>query len=94
MSTPAPDRDALEQQLRERLAALAPTRIELIDESARHAGHAGASQGAHYKLLIASPHFAGRAPLARHRLVIDAVGELMHGPLHALSIKTVISDAV
>jgi len=94
VSAPAQDRDALEQQLRERLSALAPTRIELIDDSARHAGHAGASQGAHYKLLIASPHFAGLAPLARHRLVIDAVGELMHGPLHALSIKTVVADSV
>ncbi|WP_153116368.1 BolA family protein [Rhodocyclus tenuis] len=84
----------LEAQLRARLAALAPTQLELIDDSSRHAGHAGASQGAHYKLLIASPRFAGLSPLARHRLVIDTVGDLMHGPLHALSIKTVISDAV
>lgn len=84
----------LEAELRARLAALEPTLIELVDDSARHAGHAGASQGAHYKLLIASPRFAGLSPLARHRLVIDAVGELMDGPLHALSIKTVISDAV
>ncbi|MBK1679854.1 BolA family protein [Rhodocyclus tenuis] len=84
----------LEAQLRARLAALEPTLIELVDDSARHAGHAGASKGAHYKLLIASPRFAGLSPLARHRLVIDTVGDLMHGPLHALSIKTVISDAV
>ncbi|MBK5915508.1 BolA family protein [Rhodocyclus purpureus] len=77
----------VEARLRERLAQLAPTQIEIIDESAKHAGHAGSGGGAHFRLLIVSPRFSGLNTLARHRLVTEAVGELMHGEIHALSIK-------
>jgi BolA protein len=69
------------------LAALEPTAIEIIDDSARHAGHAGAkSGGGHYRLRIVSPRFAGRRTMERHRLVYDALGPLMKREIHALSI--------
>jgi BolA protein len=73
--------------LRERLATLEPTRMEIVDDSASHAGHAGArSGGGHFLLTIVSPRFAGLGTMARHRLVYAAAGDLMNGPIHALSI--------
>lgn len=73
-------------RLRERLGALAPRLLEIEDESARHAGHEGAkSGGGHYRLRLVSERFAGLAPLARHRLVYDSVGDLMRREVHALS---------
>lgn len=86
---------SFEALLRERLAPLLPIRIELIDDSALHAGHEGAkSGGGHYRLLIVSAAFAGKSTVARHRLVYDALGELMHQKIHALSIKSVAPDEV
>lgn len=75
--------------LRARLTeALSPTEIEIIDESARHAGHAGAaSGGGHYILHIVSEAFADKNLIQRHRLVYDAVGDMMHSEIHALSIQ-------
>ena len=67
--------------------ALAPTRLELVDDSHRHAGHAGARQGGHFTLRIAAPCFAGRRPLECHRMIYAALGELMHTDIHALSIE-------
>ena len=73
--------------MRERLEALAPSSIEIIDDSARHAGHAGArSGGGHYRLRIVADAFAGKSTLARHRLVYQALGELMRHEIHALAI--------
>ena len=76
-------------EIRTRLAALAPTRLELVDESAQHAGHAGASPGGntHWRLTIVSPRFAGQPTVARHRMVYKALGELMQNPIHALAIS-------
>ena len=88
--TPASDFEAL---LREKLAPLAPSRIELIDDSALHAGHAGArSGGGHYRLLIVSAAFAGKSTVSRHRLVYDALGELMRQKIHALTIKALTAE--
>jgi BolA family transcriptional regulator, general stress-responsive regulator len=72
--------------MKERLAALEPTQMEIIDDSPRHAGHAGNRGGGYYRLLIVSPRFAGVGTMARHRLVYDALGSLMDGAIHALSI--------
>lgn len=75
--------------LRERLNALEPSSLEIIDESHMHAGHAGARGGAsHFRVVIASPQFAGLAALARHRLVYDRVHDLIPHPIHALAIET------
>ena len=68
-------------------AALAPTHLEVIDDSHLHAGHAGAADGrGHYTVIVASARFAGLRTLQRHRLVYDAVGDLMVTDVHALSI--------
>lgn len=77
---PAAIRAALE-------AALAPVSLEVLDESHKHAGHAGARDGrGHFAVSITSEAFAGLAPLARHRRVYAALGELMTTDIHALSI--------
>ncbi len=72
-----------------RLETLAPLRLELLDESAKHAGHAGAAPGGntHWKLTIVSAAFAGKTTVARHRMIYEALGELMQNPIHALSIS-------
>ena len=81
--------DARLEQLRSRLqAALAPVELEIIDETVRHAGHAGAaSGGGHHILHIVAEAFAGKSLIQRHRLVFDAVGDMMHADIHALSIQ-------
>ena len=69
-------------------AAFAPAQIDIIDDSARHAGHAGARDGrGHFKVHIISAAFAGMPPLARHRAVYTALGELMQTDIHALQIE-------
>ena len=77
------------EEIRHRLDALAPARLELLDESARHAGHAGAAPGGntHWKLTIVSAAFAGNPTVARHRMIYQALGDLMQNPIHALSIS-------
>lgn len=73
--------------LEERLTrALAPDLLELRDDSAMHAGHVGAREGGHFHLVIRSKKFVGLAPLARHRLVYEALGDLKAVGVHALSI--------
>ena len=73
-------------------AALAPTALELVDDSAAHAGHAGARSGAHFNLRIVSPRFAGLARIARHRLVYDALRPWMAEGVHALAIDARTPD--
>ena len=91
-ATNQPSND-LESVLRDRLAVLSPRRLELIDDSAKHAGHAGArSGGGHYRLLIVADAFTGKSTLSRHRLVYDALGELMRSRIHALSIQSLAPD--
>jgi BolA protein len=81
------------QAIRDRLAALEPQALELVDESALHAGHAGAqSGGGHYRLTIVSPRFRGLDTRARHRLVYDALGPLMRREIHALSIRALAPE--
>lgn len=79
---------ALLERLRERLA---PTALEVLDESAAHAGHAGADgtgAGTHFRVRIASPFFTGKPRVARHRLVYDALQDFIDRGLHALAIET------
>lgn len=76
------------QQIRARLDALEPERIELVDESEQHRGHAGysAGGGTHWRLTIVARRFSGKPVVARHRMIYQALGELMHHPIHALAI--------
>jgi BolA family transcriptional regulator, general stress-responsive regulator len=66
--------------------ALAPSLIEILDDSAAHAGHPGARSGGHYRLTVVASAFAGRTQLERHRLVYAAVAPLMSSAVHALNI--------
>nr|WP_279343649.1 BolA family transcriptional regulator [Variovorax terrae] len=71
--------------------ALAPTQLEVLDESAAHAGHAGANGtgfGTHFRVRIASPLFTGQPRLARHRLVYDALQDFIDRGVHAIAIET------
>lgn len=84
-----PTTDALRQRLQERLA---PSLLEVLDESAQHAGHAGADAsgwGTHFRVRIASAAFDGLPRLARHRLVYDSLQDFIApGGVHALAIET------
>ena len=79
----------VEQAMRERLAALRPVSLDLRDESGQHAGHAGSrpSGGSHWQLTIVSEAFRGQSPVARHRMVYEALGDLMKRDIHALRIE-------
>ncbi len=75
---------------------LAPTALEVTDESAAHAGHVGADgsgSGTHFRVRIASPLFAGRTRVACHRLVYDALHDFVAQGLHALAIETLPSPS-
>ena len=89
-STPLPVHTAaIEQQL---TAKLQPTQLQVIDESAEHAGHVGATDagfGTHVRVRIASPAFAGKSRVAKHRLVYDALQNFIDQGLHALAIDIV-----
>lgn len=77
------------EQIRQRLSdALEPSELEVIDEGHKHVGHPGARDGrGHFRVQITSNAFAGKPPLARHRLVHSALGELMQTDIHALSVE-------
>ncbi len=81
-----------DKALREKLQELlAPTQLEVLDESAAHAGHAGSDgsgSGTHFRVRIASPLFTGKSRVARHRLVYDALQVFIDRGLHALAIET------
>lgn len=81
--------------MREKLAALGPESLEILDESGAHAGHAGARDGGgHFQLIIVSRAFSGQPLQRRHRLVYDALGSLMHKEIHALAIKAYAPDEI
>ena len=84
----------VELAIRSRLAALDPLTLDLDDESAQHAGHAGArpSGGSHWRLTIVSDAFRGKNAVARHRMVYEALGDLMKRDIHALKIEALAPD--
>ena len=80
--------DKTMELIRTTLSALDPVGIELIDDSARHAGHPGAvSGGGHYQLRLVSARFTGQSKIARHRLVYDLLADLMQREIHALAMN-------
>ena len=79
--------------IRDRLtAALSPAHLSIRDDSQLHAGHPGAREGGHYHVVISSDAFRGLAPLARHRRIYQALGDLLPGRIHALSIEASLPD--
>lgn len=79
------------EPLREQLQAI---EFELTDDSAAHAGHAGAREGGHYRLRVVSPRFTNLNRIARHRLIYDALGSLPAQRIHALNIQALAPDEV
>ena len=75
-------------------SALEPKRLDIVDDSAAHAGHAGALQsgGGHFSAYIVADAFAGKSAVQRHQLVYKALGELMQTDIHALAIKALAPD--
>jgi BolA protein len=74
----------IDARLREQLA---PERLEIVDDSAKHAGHAGARGGGHFAVTLVSRRFEGLSTVQRHRLVYEALGEMMKTDIHALSLR-------
>jgi BolA protein len=83
MNKPHVTAAAVQHQL---MATLAPLELEVHDDSAAHAGHAGAREGSHLSVRIVSDRFSGLTRLARHRLVYDSLSTLMLQGIHALAI--------
>jgi len=76
------------RSIEQQLASLEPSRLEIADDSALHAGHEGAKGGGgHYRLTIVSPQFAGKSTVARHRMIYAALGPMMKTQIHALAIR-------
>jgi BolA protein len=73
---------------------LSPLALDITDESAAHAGHAGAREGGHFRVSLVSAAFRGRPQIERHRLVYAAVAPLMHGDVHALNIRALSPEEV
>jgi BolA protein len=82
-----PTRERIERALRDRFA---PEQLEVVDESARHAGHAGTREhgGGHFAVTIVSRAFEGRSAIERHRMVYEALAEEMKQAVHALALTT------
>lgn len=81
--------------MQEKLAALAPESLEILDESGKHVGHEGAKGGGgHYQIIIVSRKFSGKTAQARHRMVYAALGAMMKNDIHALAIKAYAPDEI
>ena len=82
-------------KMRARLDVLEPVQLEIIDESHKHAGHAGARDGGgHYVVRIVSAQFAGKNTVARHRMIYSAMGDLMKREIHALTIQALAPNEI
>ncbi len=85
----------VQEAIRDKLtAAFQPERLEVVDDSARHAGHAGARQGgeSHFNVVIVAEAFKGLSRIQRQRDVYAALSEELAGPVHALSVKAFAPD--
>jgi BolA protein len=87
------DVDSVVASMEQRLAGLEPDLLEIYDESAEHAGHAGAKDGGgHYQVLIVSRRFQGQSRVARHRMVYEALGAMMQQQIHAVAITALTPE--
>lgn len=80
------------EEMRARLAVLQPAILEIRDDSALHAGHAGNTGGGHFHLTIVSSLFCGKSQIIRHRLIYQTLADLMPHRIHALSIHALATD--
>ena len=82
----------LTETIKTRLAALNPISLEIQDDSAQHVGHAGNSGGGHFTLKIVSSQFSQKSQIIRHRLIYQALTDLIPQQIHALSILAISPD--
>ncbi len=80
------------EEITVRLQSLAPSAMNIDDESAMHAGHAGNKGGGHFKLTMTSSHFCGKSQIMRHRLIYQILADLIPSKIHALSIHALAPD--
>jgi len=80
---------SLEDVIRSRLAALEPISLEIEDDSAAHAGHKGNGGGGHFNVKVISSHFSQKSPIMRHRLIYQALSDLIPQQIHAISIVAI-----
>ena len=80
------------KMINDRLMILSPKDLDIIDEGHLHIGHEGAKKGGHFKVIIVSDQFKSKTLIERHRLVYNAMGELMETEIHALSITAKTPD--
>ena len=82
----------LVEEISSRLQSLAPSTLQIEDESAMHAGHAGNAGGGHFKLKITSSHFSEKSQIMRHRIIYQALADLIPSKIHALSIHALAPE--
>jgi BolA protein len=82
----------LETEIRQRLAGLEPVSLDIRDDSAKHAGHAGNAGGSHFTITLASSQFHGKSQIMRHRIIYQALQDLIPARIHALSITARTPD--
>ena len=83
------------EKIRQHLASLQPETLEITDESSKHVGHEGArGGGGHYELVIVSAEFAGKPIQQRHRMIYEALGQMMRSDIHALAIRAYAPDEI
>lgn len=80
---------SLQQEIEQRLQALAPSMLTLRDDSALHAGHAGNGGGGHFHVTVKSSQFSGKSLIMRHRMVYQLLQDLMPHRIHALQIEAI-----
>lgn len=85
---------SLTDEIRARLASLSPTKLEIQDDSARHAGHAGNAGGGHFTITIVSSQFLNKSRIIRHQFIYQALQDLIPQRIHALSIAAYAPDEV
>lgn len=84
----------LSDEIQARLAALEPRQLDIEDDSAKHAGHAGSQGGGHFNITIVSSHFLQKSKIMRHRIVYQALNDLIPSRIHALSIRALTPDEI
>ena len=83
---------SLTEEIKNRLEGLSPSRLDIQDDSALHAGHKGNGGGGHFTLTIVSEAFCGQSVVARHRIIYQALSDLIPNKIHALSIHAIASN--
>jgi BolA family transcriptional regulator, general stress-responsive regulator len=84
----------VENIIQDRLAFLKPTKMNIIDESYMHKGHAGNTGGGHFNLIVVSEIFQNKSTMERHRIIYSALEDLIPNEIHALSIKAIAPSEI